>query len=136
MERGPDGASTGASPLIEARRYRIQNSLGEAVEPIIAEYFSSDETVFTWPCALAMSAYLMSNPGTVKEKVVLELGSGTGLPSIVSLMLGAEHVISTERRPEEFPQGYKLLRFNFELNKAPAHKFTVVGEVKCLQPNI
>jgi len=112
--------------MLTVQRYVVQSTSGRVLVPFIAEYFSEDETVYTWPCALAMASYLLAYSNVVEGKVVLELGSGTGLSSIISLMLGAQHVISTERSAHEFLVGYRLLRYNFELNQFPTDQYTVV----------
>lgn len=133
MERKTDAASESA--LLQVRSYTLKNTAGRVLEPIIAEYFSSDETVFTWPCSLALSVYLLCNPQLIEGKIVLELGSGTGLVSIVSLMLGAQHVISTERCVNEFPMGYFLLRYNYKLNLCHPDQYTVVSKL-ISQPSV
>jgi predicted nicotinamide N-methyase len=49
-----------------------------------------------WPAALVLIKYLEHNPALVKEKKVVDLGSGTGLTSVASALLGATTVICTD----------------------------------------
>lgn len=56
---------------------------------LISEYFSSDESAFTWPCAMALAAFIVCHREEYfSGKCVLELGSGCGLPSIVASLIG------------------------------------------------
>jgi hypothetical protein len=74
----------------------------------IAEYFSADEIIFTWPCSLVLSSFLCSslvtnscgekkNSPLVCQKRVLELGAGTGLAGIVAGFMGAKEVVLSDR---------------------------------------
>ncbi|XP_075241360.1 histone-arginine methyltransferase METTL23-like [Convolutriloba macropyga] len=51
---------------------------------------------FTWPGAIVMARYFSANPEIVRGKRLVELGCGTGLPSIVALKLAAEHATLTD----------------------------------------
>ena len=53
--------------------------------------------IFTWPCSLVLAAFLSSQPTVVRDKVVVELGSGTAVPSVVASLSGARLVLATER---------------------------------------
>ena len=53
-------------------------------------------------------------------KVVLELGSGFGIPSLISLSLGAKHVFVTDGDPSLVA----AVRRIFERNKVPEDRFT------------
>lgn len=52
----------------------------------------------TWPAALHLSTFLTTSAGRrlVEGKRLVELGAGTGLVSLVSLVLGAETVLATD----------------------------------------
>lgn len=52
-----------------------------------------------WPSALGLAHFLQDHPVIVKEKRVLELGSGLGLPSLVATNLGAK-VLTTDFHPD------------------------------------
>jgi predicted nicotinamide N-methyase len=49
-----------------------------------------------WTCSQVLTGYLLDNPHFVKDKSVLELGSGLGLVSLVSHCLGADRVLATD----------------------------------------
>ncbi|TAQ89437.1 hypothetical protein B7494_g2202 [Chlorociboria aeruginascens] len=49
-----------------------------------------------WNAGRLISNYLETNPSFVKNKTVLELGAGAGLPSLVCVVLGATKVVVTD----------------------------------------
>ncbi len=46
----------------------------------------------TWECSIDLANYLFEHPELVKSKNVTELGCGSSLPGITSLLLDAQHV--------------------------------------------
>src|SRR4051812_46485300 len=52
-----------------------------------------------WPSAEALAWYLADHPELVKDKSVLELGCGLGLPSLVAAHLGGA-VLATDYHPD------------------------------------
>lgn len=52
-----------------------------------------------WPAAIGLSEYLGNSPQLVRNKSVLELGCGLGLPSLVSSHLGGS-VLATDFHPD------------------------------------
>lgn len=52
-----------------------------------------------WQSSEALSIYLSQNPELIKNKSVLELGCGLGLPSLVSTHLGGK-VLATDFHPD------------------------------------
>lgn len=50
----------------------------------------------TWPGAILLSDYLVSNSSVCNEKCILEFGAGSALPSIVSSKLGAKMVVASD----------------------------------------
>lgn len=52
-----------------------------------------------WPAAEALAEFLDENPQLVKNKTVLELGCGLGLPSLVASHLGGK-VLATDFHPD------------------------------------
>ena len=53
----------------------IRSSNGNVLKINIEEYYSTDNTIFVWPCALLLSSYLASSV-PCEGKVFLEIGSG------------------------------------------------------------
>ena len=52
-----------------------------------------------WPAASTISNYLLTQCGSLEGKTILELGTGTGLVSIVASLGGAAKVIATDYEP-------------------------------------
>lgn len=52
-----------------------------------------------WPSSIALSTFIINNSYFVKNKKVLEMGSGLGLPSLVAAQYGAS-VICTDMQEE------------------------------------
>jgi predicted nicotinamide N-methyase len=53
--------------------------------------------VALWPAAIALAHELAARTGEFRDRAVLELGAGTGLPGIVAASLGAR-VVQTDRQ--------------------------------------
>lgn len=83
--------------MISKKSFHIECSDGFVLKPTILEVL--DHSIFVWPSSLVLSAYLASRIMT-KDSRVIELGAGTGLPSIVCAMMGAKRVHITERANE------------------------------------
>ena len=49
-----------------------------------------------WPAAVVMIKYLERQKQLISDKLVVDLGSGTGITSIAAALLGARHVICTD----------------------------------------
>ncbi|XP_046829530.1 methyltransferase-like protein 22 isoform X3 [Vespa crabro] len=65
-----------------------------------------------WRGALLLADYILSNPDLFKEKIIMELGSGVGLTSIVASFL-AKEIICTDINLGEI---LKLVKRNFIRN--------------------
>ncbi len=74
---------------------------------------SANKASFIWPAAFSLSKYLSRNSNLVIDKVVLELGCGIGLPSIVAAKLGAKEVFLTDA---DVSFAIKSLRLNSVTN--------------------
>lgn len=79
--------------MFESRDLRLE----VAVNEVVSEELQS----FVWPCGLLMSCYIMHNKDAFKDKLILEIGAGVGLPSLVAGKLGASKCIITDRAEEE-----------------------------------
>ena len=76
---------------------------GAILTPADEQRFLGGETgrlpygVALWPAAIALAHDVASRPEEFREKRVLELGAGTGLPGIVAASLGGR-VVQTDRQ--------------------------------------
>jgi predicted nicotinamide N-methyase len=100
--------SVGDFPLDE---YRLRLYEGElSILHVAAMLTHEDESHFLletttplpygivlWSSTIALAHEIASRAGTVRNKQVLELGAGTGLPGIVAASLGAAKVVQTDR---------------------------------------
>jgi len=66
-----------------------------------------------WPSAKVLTAYMTKNPQVVRNKLILELGSGSGLCGIMAWQLQAKRVVLTDGNIHAL----KLLRHNAALNQ-------------------
>jgi predicted nicotinamide N-methyase len=51
---------------------------------------------FAWAGGQALARYILDNPGAVKEKSVLDLGSGSGMTAIAARLAGARRVLAAD----------------------------------------
>ena len=86
--------------MLRRKTYRLERSDGNVLVAKVVEVLDKDLCIFVYPCALVLSAYLATTQFVNNTKVV-ELGAGTGLPSIICALLGAESVLVTERENED-----------------------------------
>lgn len=86
--------------LVTLKSYCFENSDGDFHTAHGREFFTTEsQTVFTWPCAILLAAYV-SLTGVCKCQSVIELGAGCGLPSIIAALAGARKCLLTERATE------------------------------------
>ena len=85
----------------------------------VRQDFSLGKGGIFWDCSYFISKYLLSNifNQSTKIKTILELGAGTALPSMVSLVKGNFFVITTDIK-KLIPQINNI----FEINKNIFHK--------------
>eukprot|EP01031_Cornospumella_fuschlensis_P028441 gene28441-34335_t len=82
--------------------------------PVICEILDDKAgSTFTWAAAEVLSAYLLSS-AELRGKRVLELGAGTGLPSVVCGLCGASSVTITDRKDER--ELYGVVQESISLN--------------------
>lgn len=65
-----------------------------------------------WKSCVLLCKILLENPTLVKDKLVLELGAGHGIPSIVASLIGAR--VTASDYPDE--DIIKTLKHNFQVN--------------------
>lgn len=56
--------------------------------------FGTGATV--WPASIVLLKYLELHPDKIKDKSVIDLGTGTGVTSLAAAILGAERVVCTD----------------------------------------
>jgi len=74
--------------------------------------------VVLWPAAIALAHEIATRPDAFRDRRVLELGAGTGLPGIVAASLGAR-VVQTDRQEGAMA----VCRLNGQRNAAPAIEY-------------
>jgi predicted nicotinamide N-methyase len=68
------------------------------IDILINEFFTRDmKNMFIWPSSLVLSSYVASNHHIFKDKSILEISAGVGLPSIMAAKVGARNCIITEQ---------------------------------------
>lgn len=99
MSQVDDQGQDQASLLVVEKRYNIQTKTEGSAEAQVRTIAVREilPYIFTWPCSLLLAAFLASQPAVVRDKVVVELGSGTAVPSIAASLVGARLVLATER---------------------------------------
>lgn len=89
--------------LGEGRTHIITRLVG--AHPLWANYL--------WNTAKVLSSYLLRNAGLIRDKSVLELGAGAGLPSIIATLAGAQRVVVTDYPDASLVEN---LRYNVDMN--------------------
>jgi hypothetical protein len=90
---GSEEPSTNEGQLRSERGIRFSVGAGAAsakfdVDVTVIECLDSEETMFTWPSAYVLGAYLACFPEKCSGMTFLEIGCGTAVPSIVAAKLG------------------------------------------------
>lgn len=66
------------------------------VEVVIPEQLAASYGLYLWPSAPVLAWYLWLKQEDIKDKTVLELGSGTALPGLLCAKFGAKKVFLTD----------------------------------------
>ncbi|KAJ9579608.1 hypothetical protein L9F63_004687, partial [Diploptera punctata] len=61
--------------------------------------FSDPYWAFYWPGGQALARYILDNPEIVKQRCVLDVGSGSGACAIAAAMCGARRVTANDTDP-------------------------------------
>lgn len=113
------GAKLSAKRLVEQK---IQLNLVELDDGVqlhsqqIANIWSQfPYWAFAWAGGLVLAEYILQNPATVKDKVVVDFGCGSGVAAIAAAKAGAKKVICCDL------DGQALLAsaWNMQLNEIP-----------------
>jgi len=81
-----------------------------------------------WSGSKLLAQYLLENPWLVKEKRTLELGSGTALPSLVSLSIGSQISILTDYPDPLVLQSLRhTVGYNWDSCQASISRVAVLG---------
>jgi nicotinamide N-methyltransferase len=76
----------------------LQSSQRDVMIVYLPDLFTESQTLFTWPCAYVLSAYLYSREQNFfVGKRIIEIGAGTAMPSLVAAMRGSSKCIITDR---------------------------------------
>jgi predicted nicotinamide N-methyase len=93
--------------LLHLQQFAVDESLMELFVPdagAVKKAWQSGDIPFpywsqVWPSAKALATFLVQQPSFVRDKTVLELGAGLGLPSLVAARFAAQ-VRCTDYAPE------------------------------------
>lgn len=98
-----DGSNDdGSNDYLISKHVTIE-SINIKVDVIIKEFFTTKaQNIFTWPASYLLASYIVANGRCLfNDKRIVEIGSGTGLPSIVAASFAqAKSCILTERDDE------------------------------------
>lgn len=69
--------------------------------------------LYTWEASLLLAAYLFYTSDRIRDKSVIEIGSGTGLCGLMAAQLGAKGVLMSDR---DQPLSIRILQHSIEVN--------------------
>lgn len=97
----------------------------ERLEIIIPELLQASYSFYTWPSAPVLAWFLWENRSELRNKRILELGSGTALPGILAAKCGAKVVLSDSAT---LPKSLSHIKHSCELNNLiPGEHIRVIG---------
>eukprot|EP01063_Lacrimia_lanifica_P039278 TRINITY_DN859_c0_g6_i1.p1 TRINITY_DN859_c0_g6~~TRINITY_DN859_c0_g6_i1.p1 ORF type:complete len:240 (+),score=65.22 TRINITY_DN859_c0_g6_i1:55-774(+) len=70
--------------------------------------------VMIWDSSVMMGEHILAHPEMVAGKVILELGSGIGIPSFCAALAGAKEVVGTDLSPVAIARLNQAVRCNAE----------------------
>ena len=96
-----DGSNDDSNDYLISKHVTIE-SINSKVDVIIKEFFTTKaQNIFTWPASYVLAGYIAANGRCLfNDKRIVEIGSGTGLPSIVAALFQAKSCILTDRDDE------------------------------------
>lgn len=63
----------------------------------IVDIVCEDFGLLTWPSSFVLASFLYNNNEVIVGKCVIELGAGTALPGVTAALIGARHVVLTDK---------------------------------------
>ena len=99
---GNDDGNDDSNDYLISKRISIESINGK-VDVIVKEFFTPKaQNIFTWPASYLLACYVAANGRCLfNDKRIVEIGSGTGLPSLVAALLAQpKSCILTERDDE------------------------------------
>ncbi|KAG9300701.1 hypothetical protein G9A89_023499 [Geosiphon pyriformis] len=84
---------------------------------------------YLWNAAKCFAEYLDENEDIVRGKRVLELGAGAALPSLISVVNGAEKVVITDYPDEKLIENIKYNVENLFPDSQNRNKISVLGHI-------
>jgi len=91
----------------------VDTESNERVSVYICEGSSTEYGLYVWPCAHIMSQYIWKKRHNLREKKILEVGAGCGLPGALASKLGAKVIFSDA---EHLQQALESSRCTSEIN--------------------
>ncbi len=92
-----------APPLVPEIRLRLASSPRGIF--VAADHFMDSGLgarpywAYAWPGGQGLARYILDNPGIVRGKRVVDIGSGSGISSIACMMAGAASVVAADIDP-------------------------------------
>lgn len=101
-------------------------NLDNLVDQVSDDQFNVDERLpywaELWPSAIALSRFIVKNPGFFANRRILELGCGLGLTSMVLMLQQPAYFLCSDYEAEAL----QLTRQNFEGNKISLPHFQIL----------
>lgn len=90
--------------------------------------------MFCWASGRVLAQQILENPQWVKDKVILDVGSGSGVVAIAAALAGAKKVIASDLDPLSL----KAIAMNAELNgiAVETSEFEILGDYTLYQGHI
>jgi|SRR5690554_2252029 len=82
--------------------------------------------LFCWASGLVMAQQILAKPALVKDKVILDVGSGSGVVAIAAAMAGAKQVIACDSDPI----AQRAIAINAQLNQL---EIEIIGDYRDYQ---
>ncbi|OQR96054.1 hypothetical protein THRCLA_22025 [Thraustotheca clavata] len=87
---------------------------------------------YVWPSAVVLADFIASNPNFIVNMNVIELGSGTALPGLLASMLGATHVLLTDKSKDELDVAARSIQLNKLSQERISTKTLLWGDISPL----